>query len=97
MSSDGTDLMQFFHKGSKVTGDQPSTAVKKVMTKIFRDSEKKATSARVTLSENRASKGLVNMTYDAIVKRYAKRPSFQPSGAAKPVHPSFQIITQKVI
>lgn len=97
VSTDGMDLMQYVQKGSKVRGDQPSTAVKKIMTKIFRESEKKAVSARVTLSENRASKGQVDVTYDAIVKRYAKRPSFQPSGAPKPVHPSFQVITQKVI
>jgi hypothetical protein len=65
VSLDGTDLTQFVDRGSIVTGLQPSIAVKKLMSKIFRHSEKKATSARVTLIKNSSTRGRVETTYDA--------------------------------
>jgi hypothetical protein len=97
VSSDITDVVSTLGKDiKKVKGPQPSVVVKKIMTKLFKE-DKQVTSARITLSEKSARRGECSCTYDALVKKYNKKPSFSPNGSSKTVTPSFQIITQRVI
>jgi hypothetical protein len=95
IAADGTDLKGTLGRTTKVTGPQPSLVVKKIMTRIYKEN-KQAVAARIKLSEHTARRGQSECTYDALVKKYNKKPSFTPSGSAKPVSPSFHVITQRV-